>query len=173
MSHARRIHWIGQVESRAGVTALLSRPGDAVLVSRAGQHRWIVLGCPCGCGTELPINLDRRTGPAWRIYNSGPNLSLYPSVWRESGCEAHFIVSHGRIHTIKWDDWHDELTATEILEVRVLGTLRADRQHYADIADTLDEEPWDVLRACRKLVARGKGVEGSGDLRGHFSTVPV
>lgn len=169
---ATRLRWLGQVESRAGVAKLLTDPGDTILVSRGGHHRWIIFNCPCGCGTELPINLDRRSGPAWRMYNPGPKVTLYPSVWRESGCEAHFIVSHGRVIGMRWGDWNDDEQDMELLAARVGSALSAKLEHYADIADRLVEEPWDVLRAGRLLVERTLAVEGTGDLRGHFSIQP-
>src|SRR5258708_7376675 len=55
------------VESRASAADLLKSPGDAVLIQR-GQPRWLILKCPCGCGDEIPVNLDRRAGKAWRFY---------------------------------------------------------------------------------------------------------
>ena len=48
-----------RVSSRASASAHLKRLGDAVIVERQGP-RWSVLRCPCGCGAEVPINLDRR-----------------------------------------------------------------------------------------------------------------
>ena len=56
-----------RVPSRAGASAYLKQPGDAVIVDRNGP-RWLIMACPCGCGAELPVNFDRRAGPAWRLY---------------------------------------------------------------------------------------------------------
>src|SRR5947208_4568845 len=85
------------VESRSEVGALLSKPGDAVIIQR-GQPRWIMLNCPCGCGEDIPINLDRRAAKAWRYYDGeGRGVTLFPSVWRDTGCQSHFIVWRGRI----------------------------------------------------------------------------
>src|SRR6267378_4236509 len=76
---------------------LVSAPGDAVLIER-GTPRWLLLACPCGCGAELPINLDRRAGKAWRVYKHGTTtLSVYPSVWRDTDCGSHFIIWRGNI----------------------------------------------------------------------------
>jgi Family of unknown function (DUF6527) len=171
MNAASRVRWLGQVESRAGVAKILASPGDAILVSRAGHHRWLIFSCPCGCGTELPVNLDRRTGAAWRLYNPGPKVTLYPSVWRESGCEAHFILSHGRLIGMRWDEWFSGALGNEMLIARVGAALRTEPEHYAELAERVNDEPWDVLRACRELVDRSRATEGSGDLRGHFSLV--
>jgi hypothetical protein len=94
---AKRLSIKGKVVSRADAEKYLKRPGDAVIVDRQGP-RWLILLCPCGCGTELPINLDRRAGPAWRIYNSPKKgVSVYPSIWRESDCESHFTIRNNKI----------------------------------------------------------------------------
>lgn len=91
----------GKVVSRADAGKYLKRPGDAVIVDRQGP-RWLVLSCPCGCGTELPINLDHRAGPAWQIYNSPKKgISVYPSIWRDSDCESHFIIRNNKISMMR------------------------------------------------------------------------
>jgi hypothetical protein len=43
------------------------------------------------------VNLDPRAGPAWKLYDREDSLTLFPSVWRESGCEAHFILWRNRL----------------------------------------------------------------------------
>jgi hypothetical protein len=40
---------------------------------------------------------------------------------------------------------------------------------YVEVADTLQEIPWDVQEACRDLVRSGVLVEGRGEQRGAFS----
>ncbi len=94
---AKRLSIKANVSSRAGAAGYLKRPGDAVIVERQGP-RWLILLCPCGCGAELPLNLDRRAGPAWRLYNSPKKgVSIYPSVWRETDCKSHFIIRRNKI----------------------------------------------------------------------------
>jgi hypothetical protein len=63
MSLSPKLTLKGVVRSRRETAGLLKSPGDAILVER-GTPRWLLLLCPCGCGAELPINLDSRTGPA-------------------------------------------------------------------------------------------------------------
>src|SRR5205814_291355 len=85
------------VGSRADVAKQLQLPGDAVLIQR-GQPRWLLLKCPCGCGDEIPVNLDKRAGKAWRLYGDAhAPVTLFPSVWRDTGCESHFIIWRGEI----------------------------------------------------------------------------
>jgi hypothetical protein len=171
MSVATKIRWRGTVSSRGLVSVLIPDSGDVVLVSRAGTKRWLVFRCPSGCGEEVPINLDPRSGPAWRIYNPGPYASLYPSVWRESGCEAHFILSRGRLWVfgLNQDDWEATPDTGTIDLVR--QRLKADSQHYFDIAEALGLEPWDALMACRYLVRSCEASEESGQHRGRFRLV--
>ena len=93
---AKRVHFKGEVEQRDEGNRLLSAPGDVVLVNR-GTPRALLIKCPDGCGDNLAINLDDRTGKAWRLYDRGNRMTLVPSVWRDSGCGAHFIVWKDRI----------------------------------------------------------------------------
>lgn len=169
-----KLNFKGTVASHASASQYLKQPGDAVLVER-GYPRWLVMKCPDGCGDELPINLDGRAGPAWRIYQSPRlGLTLYPSVWRDTGCEAHFIVWRNNVVVFcGWDDWeYDhfwEDQAYEGLRDKVLTHLRSGRMaHFAEIADEIGELPWDVLRACRDLVKRKQAVEGDDNKRQHF-----
>lgn len=161
------------VASRAEAASNLSIPGDAVLIVR-GQPRWLFLKCPCGCGEEIPINLDQRAGKAWRIYGSKEvGLTIFPSVWRDTGCQSHFIVWRSRILLFgRWDDG-DELSSQWPRQDALVHRLRTawpghGWAQYVDIADMLNEIPWDVLGACRQLTKSGFLIEGEGDLHSHF-----
>jgi len=160
-----------RVKSRAEASAHLRQPGDAVIVDRQGP-RWLIMSCPCGCGAELPVNLDRRAGPAWRFYESPKGRSVYPSVWRDTDCKSHFIVWRDKIllfgaHGESWDDdleWNDD----ELL-ARVRETLSFHEQSAEDISDQIPGSvPWDVLRCCRKLCLMGSAIEGRGNATGRF-----
>src|ERR1039457_1764232 len=85
------------VGSRAEAEGLLRMPGDAVLIQR-GQPRWLLLKCPCGCGDEIPLKLDQRAGKSWRLDGDAKSaVTLFPSVWRDTGCRSHFIIWRDRI----------------------------------------------------------------------------
>jgi hypothetical protein len=159
------------VQSRREVGALLRKPGDAVIIQR-GQPRWMILNCPCGCGEDIPINLDRRAGDAWRYYDgSGGGVTLFPSVWRDTGCQSHFIVWRGRILLLDayGDDESSPLPGFRDLVERVSSRWpSAAMISYVDVADQMGEIPWDVLDACRRLVREGVLVEGSGQQRTMF-----
>lgn len=146
----------GRVQNHGDAAHKLAGPGDFVVVER-GRPRSIVLSCPDGCGEVITINLDPRGGPAWRLYVSRKGVTLYPSIWRESGCGSHFIVWNSKIF---WcDAWDEDPSAENLdrdLDSRVLAALPLDSfVAYFDVAFRLGEIPWDVLRACRRLERAG------------------
>lgn len=155
---------------RHGADVLLERPGDFVLVNR-GVLRSFVMACPDGCGDTLTINLDPRSDKAWRFYRKRNQISVFPSVWRDTGCKSHFIIWN---HTIVWCD-SDVGSSDVVIEeeaqlgTRVLPLCTQEWQHYTQLAEQLGEVPWDINRVCRTL-SRHQGVlvEGVGKLRGYF-----
>ena len=161
------------VGSRAEVANQLQSPGDAVLIQR-GQPRWLLLKCPCGCGDEIPVNLDKRAGKAWRLYGDAQApVTLFPSVWRDTGCESHFIIWRGEI--LLFGGLSDDVSSPRVdprrglLSKEVLKTWPSEGwTSYVEIADMLDEIPWDVLDACRQLVRDGSLIEGRGEERDRF-----
>lgn len=172
-----KVNFKGKVTSRADASQHLKEPGDTVIVER-GYPRWLVMKCPDGCGDELPINLDGRAGPAWRIYESPRlGLTIYPSVWRDTGCEAHFIVWRDHIIVFGgWDDWEydkfwEDQAYDNLREAVLLRLTQKNLIHFAEIADELGELPWDVLRVCRDLVKRNQAIEGEDKKRQHFKRV--
>ena len=153
---ARTLKIRGEAEYRDEAERVLEQPGDAALVFR-GLPRSLLIRCPDGCGETLVVNLDKRAGKAWRLDLRGGGATLYPSVWRDGGCGSHFIVWRG---SILWCDYH---TADNVepeydvaLEARVLAALDSREFRSAeDIAWELDEIPWEVARAARRLVMHG------------------
>jgi hypothetical protein len=163
------------VLSRGAASSYLKKPGDGVIVDREGRPRWLILICPCGCGEEFPINLDSRAGPAWKLYiNHRTGLSLYPSVWRQSGCKSHYIIWRSKIFLFNRyeEDFYDTTQTEESLQfiskIREQLPMKGFVSFY-DIAEVLGEIPWDVLMACRRLVLQGFAKEGSDKRRGSFS----
>lgn len=161
-----------KVSSRADASAYLKKPGDAVIVVRQAP-RWLIMLCPCGCGSDLPVNLDRRAGPAWRLYDTPDGTSVYPSVWRDTDCKSHFIIWRGKILLFgpRGDDWwldEEDLSEAELVD-RVLKSLSVREQSIEEISDQISGSvPWDVLRCCRKLCRKGKAIEGLGQSTGRF-----
>lgn len=169
---AYRLNWLGNVEGRAEAKSVLHNPGDTAVVFR-GYPRWFVMLCPCGCGEELAVNLDRKTGPAWRLYESNDTQTLYPSIWLKSGCRSHFIVWGSQILWVDDDErWSEPYDKPE-LDDRVLHVLTGTLAHFEELARLLDEIPWAVLSSARRLAGAGKAIEGTGKQRGQFRLAPA
>lgn len=173
---AQRVNTIkyhGKVETRDAATSLLKNAGDVVLVER-GKPRLLVLRCPCGCGDDLLINLDRRTGPAWYIYSKRKGMTLYPSYWRDSGCGSHFIIWNNHIYwcygleTDESDTWQ---VSTEI-EDSVYGVLSDEWFiSYEQVAKHLGLIPWEALQACRQLVRCRRAIADKWPREGMYKRI--
>jgi hypothetical protein len=153
MSRLTRIRHLGSFQDLGSARAVLRESGDLALVVR-GQPRWLVMRCPEGCGEDLSINLDARSGKAWRLDRRN-GLSVFPSIWRESGCEAHFIIWRNEIW---WDFGWDQVTVSPELKNRIVTLLTdrgGNRLDSLSVALALDEEPWAVLIACDLLFREG------------------
>lgn len=169
------LKFIGTVKSRSEASGLLKSAGDAVLIER-GRPRWLLISCPCGCGDEFPINLDPCAGPAWRFYkNKRTGLSLFPSVWRDSGCCSHYIIWRNLIIMFgQYDDEfsgesqtdQDKLTKAVLNQLPTKGLVE-----FSEVAEALGEVPWDVLMVCRQLTRKGLAREGAEKQRGSFGRV--
>ncbi len=167
---ATTIAFRGKVENRDAVAPLLSESGDVAIVER-GKPRLLVMRCPCGCGDDLLINLDKRAGPAWRYYLNRHGLTLFPSYWRDSACGSHFIVWDSYIYwCMGWEtDESDTWSVSSSVEETVLAALPDDRFiKYDDLAYQLDLIPWEVLQACRQLVKQGVVIANTRPRSGEF-----
>jgi hypothetical protein len=165
-SRSKQLTIKGQTQHRHEADELLDGAGTAVVVHR-GVIRSLVLACPDGCGENLTINLDPRAGKAWRLYTERRGTSLFPSVWRDSGCKSHFILWRSHIY---WCDYDDESMddENEPLEGRVAALLDSSFRSYTDISQTLDEIPWAVLVACGRLAKRRIAEPGTGQQQGFY-----
>jgi hypothetical protein len=158
----------GTVERHSEAGGLVVNPGDCAIVVRAGIQRQFVMRCPDGCGETLSVNLDARSGKAWRIYQRRGRWSLFPSIDRPTGCQSHFILWNGRV---LWCDFAGDDEPNDVAPIdagRILAALAGGAADYVRVADQLDEIPWDVLTACRRLVRAGQLAEGEGAKRGVF-----
>lgn len=157
MSRARKITQHGCVERYSEAIAHLKSPGDAVVVKR-GIPRSIVMQCPDGCGEVITVNLDQRSGPAWRYFKRRELLTIYPSIWKNSGCRVHFIVWND---TILWCGEHDtDEPQWDDSELRpavdqLLPPPSQPHRHFEEFASQLNAVPWEVLWACHALVRAG------------------
>lgn len=154
MSRASKMNFVGSAAGHGAARALLRQLGDVSLDHRS-VDRSLVLMCPDGCGQYISVNLDPRAGKAWRTYGSENSLTVFPSVWRDEGCGAHFIIWRGRILWCDAGDkpnWHDEALASEVEQVLVAVAPQA--LNYVAIAERLGAVPWEVLWTCEALVKR-------------------
>lgn len=160
------------VSARTDVGDQLRLPGDAALVNR-GTPRWLIVSCPCGCGDQIPINLDPRSGPAWEYYGDNRfGITIFPSIWRDTGCRSHFIIWYGQISL--FDNRADEglrlpQETLRLLREKVREQLLGELVHFREISARLNAIPWDVQHVCRELVDEGYAREGSGKKKGFFS----
>lgn len=168
MARVNNIRSLGSVERFADAVKELQSPGDYVEIVR-GVPRALVMSCPDGCGETLTINLDGRAGPAWRKYVRNTRLTVYPSVWRESGCRAHFIIWQNRII---WCGPRDEATVDlddkELLTLVLAHLSTKGFTHYEEVAEITGQIPWEVYWACRDLARAGTILEGK---RGTYKKV--
>ena len=163
----------GFVSDRAEAGSSIRKPGDLVIIRRERLPRWAVLRCPSGCGDDVILNLDGRTGRAWSFYKGpGKRVSIYPSVWRDTGCGSHFIIWNDRVIWCDYDETpldtgesFAHVGPTPIL--KILAEIRG-CVSYVDIAARLDAIPWDVLVICHRLVREGRIEEEQSKERGRF-----
>ena len=75
-------------------------PSRHIYLCRDEGDDWsVAMRCPCGCGEDLELMLLREVKPNWTLKTSDDEPpTLRPSVWRKSGCEAHFWLRNGYIH---------------------------------------------------------------------------
>jgi hypothetical protein len=143
--------FVGAPEHYADALRLLEKSADYAMVLR-GVPRSLVMKCPDNCGDVITLNLDKRTGPAWRMYGDPARLTLYPSVWRETGCEAHFIVWRGHIFWCMGESYEQPMLDKGLVDL-VRRRLPKDKfVSYESIANEIDVSPWETLWACNQLV---------------------
>lgn len=73
--------------------------GDDFVLAREDSEDWaIAFLCPCGCKERLELALIPEVKPHWKLHMNHLNYpTLHPSVWRKTGCGAHFWVKEGEI----------------------------------------------------------------------------
>jgi len=104
-------------------------------------------------------------------------MSLFPSVWRESGCRSHYIIWRNAILLFGRNDEEFDDTSPAADELDVLTKVVEDRLPaaglvpFSELAEAVDAVPWDVLVVCRRLVRLGRVYEGTGKQRGEFGRV--
>jgi hypothetical protein len=72
-----------------------------IYVLGANAHQWsVAMLCPEGCQSVLQMNLLKHTRPQWALTTHlDGTVSMHPSVWRRTGCRAHFWLKRG---VVRW-----------------------------------------------------------------------
>lgn len=130
------------------------------MIVERGVPRSVLIFCPDGCGETISVNLDNRSGPAWRRYQRKEQMTLYPSIWKQDGCRAHFIVWNDKILWCgPYGIERAELISEDWIEA-VLESLPYEIISYQTLAERLNAVPWDVYWACEELVRRRQANPG-------------
>lgn len=84
-------------DDRSSAATAATRPGVVALVRGGGKEKWLLMKCPCGCGSQIALNLMQSHSPRWTVAVQSPTrFSVHPSVDAQS-CGAHFWLRDGRI----------------------------------------------------------------------------
>lgn len=78
-------------------------PERDLILAREDDEDWCVgMKCPCGCGDVIELLIVSEARPRWDItIDRHGRPSLFPSVWKKSGCRSHFWVRNGKIEWCK------------------------------------------------------------------------
>jgi hypothetical protein len=93
--YRRRVHYSGVqiADSQEEARDLAARDHALVIIRGTDHPKWVVMSCPCGCGEIRRVSVSPKIQPTWRMgLNDDHELSLYPSVWLQSECGAHYIL---------------------------------------------------------------------------------
>ena len=85
------------------------------LVGENGHIWQAVMVCPCGCGCVIQLCVLPDVHPGWRyqLHEDG-SVTIFPSIWRKTGCESHFFLRQGKIK------WHSISRQASPLRWRIL-----------------------------------------------------
>ena len=116
------------------------------------------------------MNLDSRVGDAWRFYNRNGRISLFPSIWLTSGCESHFILWSNQVFWFPSTTFDSPTVSNYEIERKLIACLRCKKgsASYVELAEKIEEIPWDVLVVAQRLARKGILVEEKANNEGRF-----
>jgi len=77
------------------------KEGALVIVMPGERPKSLKFLCPCGCGVVVSINLIPESGKAWEMgVEPKYGISLWPSVWLDTGCCSHFILRRNKVRLL-------------------------------------------------------------------------
>lgn len=69
-----------------------------LVVGGKGYVKWLYMKCPCGCEDVLTLALNKKHHPNWILKIDRFNRpNIYPSIWKNDGCESHFWIRKGKL----------------------------------------------------------------------------
>jgi hypothetical protein len=70
--------------------------GNTIFIVKDGKEAdTLIFKCPCGCGTDIYLNLLKDTRPNWNYYITKEKITIVPSIWKTTGCQSHFYIEGG------------------------------------------------------------------------------
>lgn len=79
---------------------------NKIYIIGENKNQWLIIFvCPCGCKEIIHLNLLVEAKPCWKYKITRKNkITLYPSIWRTTGCKSHFIIRSSRICWVdRWE----------------------------------------------------------------------
>ncbi len=74
------------------------KEGIVYIVSDGPEPDTLIFKCPCGCHSDIYLNLLADASPRWQFsLEDRSRITVRPSVWRKTGCRSHFFIRRGRI----------------------------------------------------------------------------
>jgi hypothetical protein len=81
---------------------ILLKPKKIYIIGQTENTWLIIMECPCGCKSNIQLNLLEEFRPCWRFkIDKNKMISIYPSIWRKVGCKSHFWIKSGQIIWVK------------------------------------------------------------------------
>ena len=89
------------------------RAGEIYLMGENGHFSCAAMMCPCGCGKVIQLNLVAGTRPVWTVEldSDTRTVTLWPSIWRTTGCRSHFLLRSGRVQWAPDADFRGSTTS--------------------------------------------------------------
>jgi len=68
------------------------------IVGDTMQPWLLAFRCPCGCQNVIQLNLLKDATPCWKFrITKKKKITIFPSVWRTTGCKSHFCIRKSKI----------------------------------------------------------------------------
>jgi hypothetical protein len=84
-----------------GRSATKAQKDTIIIIKKNGTYAWAKMYCPCGCGSEIALSLNRKIEPYWyvKITNDGKyKVTISPSIFLTgSPCKSHFFIKDNKV----------------------------------------------------------------------------